>query len=553
MAGVEYTNRDWALRWTGMIAGSLLFSFPFYWLVITSWKGERELFRFPPDLVPELAVPAQTSPYIHPSMFAEPGVDHEREERSRIESAMIARAGDVLRASGVEPEGRWDLNDARLQRQLLNGIWTAVLPSVPETVWEGAIEEQTEAIVARMDEQRVLSAWNRIRKEFLIGPVNVVTADGIEHRLEPVADWQVTDGCGVETVVRSDEPFSRICYDFNKTGPIRLTRTYRGPALNEDLFYWSIRFGYDLSNHRAQIRLTGADYDLRAEGAVWLDSDQFYEVTMHRPEVRGDVYDYDLIPSVDTVDSAAVDAGELRVSVTLDPSNAVMRNYGKLSRNYRMALSAFPFNKFIWNSIYLVVLNIIGQLLACGLIAYSFARLRWPGRDICFLVLLSTMMLPPQVTTVPVFLVFKELGFYNTLVPLWLPSFFGAPFFIFLLRQFFLGIPRDLEEAAHIDGCGYVRTFVTIMIPLIRPALAAIAIFQFMNTWNDFFGPLIYTNEIDLAPLPLGLFIFRSSVQGQDFGMLMAVTTVMTLPVIAIFFFAQRYFIQGITLTGLKG
>jgi multiple sugar transport system permease protein len=162
------------------------------------------------------------------------------------------------------------------------------------------------------------------------------------------------------------------------------------------------------------------------------------------------------------------------------------------------------------------------------------------------------MMLPGQVTMIPVFLIFKALGWFNTLRPLWVPSFLGSAFFIFLLRQFMKTIPKDLEDAAKIDGCGFFGIYWRIILPLIKPALAAIAIFTFMGSWNDFMGPLIYVNDQRIYPLSLGLFMFQT-MWGAEHGMLMAASTLMTLPVVVMFFFAQRYFIQGVTLTGMKG
>ena len=184
--------------------------------------------------------------------------------------------------------------------------------------------------------------------------------------------------------------------------------------------------------------------------------------------------------------------------------------------------------------------------------AYAFSRLRWPGRDGVFILLLATMMLPAFVTMVPTFLIFRQLGWYNTLLPLWVPAFVGTPFYIFLLRQFMLGIPRELEEAARIDGCTWVGIYWRIVMPLMKPALATVAIFTFLATWNEFMGPLIYLSDERLFPLSLGLFKFRSQF-GTEFGMLMAASSLVTLPVIAVFFLAQRYFIEGATLTGLKG
>jgi ABC-type glycerol-3-phosphate transport system permease component len=245
------------------------------------------------------------------------------------------------------------------------------------------------------------------------------------------------------------------------------------------------------------------------------------------------------------------EVGTVALLVTVHPTSPLRATFDKFVRNYREAIRYVPFWTFARNSVLLVVLNIIGQLFACSMVAYAFARLRWPGRDIFFVVLLATMMLPPQVTMVPVFLIVRKLHWYNTLTPLWLPSFFGSAFFIFLLRQFLMTIPRDLEDAAKIDGCSYFGLYWRIMLPLIRPALAAVAIFQFLGSWNDFMGPLIYINDLRLTPLSLGLFQFQQE-HAAEWGMLMAGSLLMTLPAILIFFLAQKHFIQGITLTGIK-
>ena len=211
-----------------------------------------------------------------------------------------------------------------------------------------------------------------------------------------------------------------------------------------------------------------------------------------------------------------------------------------------------PLWTYVYNSVFLVALNIAGQVIGSSLVAFAFARLRWPGRDFCFVMVLATLMIPPQVTMIPVFLIFRQVGWYNTLQPLWVPSFAGAAFFIFLLRQFMRGIPADLEDSAKIDGCGYAGIYMRIILPLVRPALATIGIFTFMNVWNDFMGPLIYLSDQELYPLSLGLFALQT-FQASNFALMMAASVLMTLPVIALFFLAQRQFIQGIALTGMKG
>jgi ABC-type glycerol-3-phosphate transport system permease component len=221
-------------------------------------------------------------------------------------------------------------------------------------------------------------------------------------------------------------------------------------------------------------------------------------------------------------------------------------------KNYADALSYVNLVRYFGNTFFVTVASIIGTILSCSLVAFSFSRLRWPGRDAVFVILLATMMLPSQVTMIPVFLIFQKLGWVNTLRPLWVPSFFGTAFYIFLMRQAFLSIPNDLEDAAKIDGCGYFRIYWKVMLPLIKPAIAAVAIFQFIWSWNDFLGPLIYIHDKDLMTLSLGLQLFQNQ-HGAEWGMLMAASTMMTIPILVIFFVAQRYFIRGVVLTGLKG
>lgn len=207
---------------------------------------------------------------------------------------------------------------------------------------------------------------------------------------------------------------------------------------------------------------------------------------------------------------------------------------------------------FLGNTLYVTALSLAAVLFSSSLVAYSFARLRWPGRDALFVVLLATMMLPAAVTMIPTFLIYRHLGWVDTLRPLWFGGLFGGAFNVFLLRQFFLTIPNDLEDAAKIDGCGYFTIYWRIMLPLIKPALAALAILHFMGTWNDFMGPLIYISSPELMTGSYALQLFRSA-HSAEWALLTAAATLWTIPVLLLFFFTQRYFIQGITLTGIKG
>lgn len=226
-------------------------------------------------------------------------------------------------------------------------------------------------------------------------------------------------------------------------------------------------------------------------------------------------------------------------------------------KNYPDALKFLPPEydrglRPLWNTIYITLLTIIGTIISSSLVAFAFARLRWPGRDLLFMLLLATMMIPGAVTMLPVFLIFRSFGWIDTPKPLWVPALFGSGFNIFLLRQFFMTIPNELEEAARIDGCSYFTIYWKIMLPLIKPALAALTIFAFMGSWNNFMGPLIYINSPEKVTLAYALQLFQGAKGGEP-AMMTAAATLVMLPVLVVFFFTQRYMVQGVTLTGLKG
>lgn len=220
--------------------------------------------------------------------------------------------------------------------------------------------------------------------------------------------------------------------------------------------------------------------------------------------------------------------------------------------NYVDVFRYAPMHKYLVNTLIIVFPNILGAVLTSALAAYAFARLRAPGKNLLFMVLLSTMMLPAVVTMIPTYILFAQLGWVGTFKPLIIPPLAGSAFFIFLLRQFFLTIPRELEDAALIDGCSRLRIFTSIVLPLAKPALATVTIFAFMGSWNDYLGPLIYLGNKEQYTLSLGLQVFVQ-YHGAEWGLLMAASTMMVMPVILLFFFAQQHFVQGITLTGIKG
>ncbi|NLE46757.1 MAG: carbohydrate ABC transporter permease [Chloroflexi bacterium] len=226
--------------------------------------------------------------------------------------------------------------------------------------------------------------------------------------------------------------------------------------------------------------------------------------------------------------------------------------------NYAQVFERVPFHLYGWNTVRMTALCLMGQMLTASMTAYGFARLRFPGRDVLFIILLSTMMLPSQVTMIPSFLIFRYLGWIDTFKPLIVPDWLGgSAFTVFLLRQFISTLPIEMDEAAKIEGCGFFGIYWRIILPLIKPALAAVAIFVFMWNWNDIYYSLIYLNTQKNWTLALGLnFLRRSSPMGPgvlEVELLMAGSIIVMMPCLLLFFFAQKYFIQGIVFTGVKG
>jgi len=223
--------------------------------------------------------------------------------------------------------------------------------------------------------------------------------------------------------------------------------------------------------------------------------------------------------------------------------------------NYEEVMSRLPFLSYLRNTLIITIGALVGQVASASVSAYSFARLRWPGRDVIFAIILATIMVPYTVTLIPTFILFKQFGWIDTFFPLIVPFWFGGGAFnIFLLRQFFRTIPMELDESARLDGASSWRIFVEIVLPLSKPAIAVVTVFGFLSHWNDFFGPLVYLNSEDHRTLALGLTALQGLAWGRDAThLVMAVSVIMIAPIIVLFFLAQRTFIEGIVLTGLKG
>lgn len=552
-----------------LLLGSLIFALPIAWLISTTFKYEEEVFIFPPKWVPAIAQRPLESPWIVPKGEAVPrpeAVSPERWEllQPQLEEALSNRSLEILddgRLDGLPPDDLWPALSA--------GVWSAASIGVSETTWNGLDAEIVQEVLDRLDAERVEDVWQEVYRAVMLRDLTFVDVGLIDHPPGPDATyvdrWKPV-GSDAAVALRFDAPDDRtgtrqrdatltVAYDLADSSTASIEAVLPMPVAADQLLGFSLPIREDRSWHRYTVSLEVDGKRYVPEDGFRLGAWRWQEITFKRKELSdSDQRDLGIWPLVEVEGEGAFDRpGYCRVTLTIDRASAVGATMSKYFDGYRQAFLVTEHRwSYVFNSLYLVVLNVLGSVISCSLVAFAFARLRWPGRDALFVILLATMMLPPQVTMIPVFIIFKNLGWYNTLLPLWTPSFFGAAFFIFLLRQFMKGIPVELEEAAKIDGCGLFGIYWRVILPLMKPALAAVAIFTFIGAWNDFLGPLIYLNDQRLYPLSLGLFDFRTE-HNSDFRLLMAAATLMTLPVIAVFFLAQRYFIEGVTLTGLKG
>jgi multiple sugar transport system permease protein len=255
--------------------------------------------------------------------------------------------------------------------------------------------------------------------------------------------------------------------------------------------------------------------------------------------------------SVDETGKALLERKGETLSVWADEVT-IKQRLGLHWQNYREAFGMMDFFQNLRNTLFVCFTTVIGTVISCSLVAYSFARIQWKGREFMFVLVLATMMLPYQVVLIPLFSLYAKLGWVGSFKPLIVPYFFATPFYVFLLRQFFLSIPQDLSAAARIDGCNEFDIYWRIILPLSKPALATTALFMFLFQWGDFLNPLIYLQDRTQYTLAVALQQFQSQHESA-WGPLMAMSTVITLPIVALFFLTQKTFIEGITMSGLKG
>ncbi len=548
-----------------LIGGSLVFVWPFLWMVATSAKLDRELFGETMRLLPQRPIPRRQSPYIDDRLFADLHGPHQVEAITMIEK-------DLASLHYPWPN---DVDRQVLLRETARGAYAKLLTVLPGEFWELPAEQLHAKLTPQISPDLIAEIVGQLRRAFCVGAFRAQSYEQEEDLLVPADQvataWQLRGDATARLIQKGtpNEPYAELHYDFAKGDTVTLTQTFRTTFPLVQLHRLQLSLRYDDTWHGLKVFVEKKGRRYEAARALPLaDHEWVLDSWQERgPEDRPTkIKTWTLLePAVrpgtaspaTTASPAPTSPNEIKVTLELHRTNQLGAWWAKITRNYRLTFDQIPFWRYVGTSLFLVILNLIGTLFSCSLVAYAFARLQWPGRTFCFALLLATMMIPAQVTMIPQFLIMQKLGWYNTLQPLWIASFVAPAFYVFLLRQFLKGVPRDLEDAARLDGCGFLRIYWHIMLPLVRQTLAAIAIFTFLASWNEFMMPLIYLADQRLYPLSFGLYAFQVQVSNpgtaKGMGMVMAAAFLMTLPVIAIFFFAQRYFLRGVTLTGLKG
>jgi len=526
--------------------GSAVFLWPFLWMIGTSMKLDREVMTSQLRLFPRAPVPAKVSPYWDDQLFADLPSKHQADLLPEIESALQRIDMDWGVAGGVET----------VQKLVARGLFKRLSETAEIALWNGPSEALKAQARALATPEAVDEVMRQLRRSLGVGQLRARSYDLVEDGLVAQGGvseaWRTLDSSLVASNEARD-PFASWRYDFSKKAEPRLEQTFKTSFPLERLHRLQLEYRSDDGWHAMMfsVEMKGRRYE--AERPIYMADRQTGVALFQEPgpdDQTNKIRNWVLLREAGTSTVTAPD--EMKVTIALRESSLMDAWGAKILRNYQSTLRHIPFWRYVGTSLFLVILTMVATLFSCSLVAYSFARLQWPGRGFCFALMLATMMIPPQVTMIPNFLIIRSLGWYNTLLPLWVPHLFAGAFNVFLLRQFLKGIPKDLEDAARIDGCGFLRIYWHVMLPLIKPTLAAIAIFTFMGTWNDFMGPLIYLSDQQLYPLSFGLYALNVQA-GGSLPMMMAGSLLMTLPIIALFFFAQRYFMQGVTLTGIKG
>jgi len=553
---------EMAILYAVLVTGAVLFSFPFVWMVATSFKTNREMSSG--NLWPTAPRPQAASPFIDLNEFDEPhpfsGVSETdwRQARPRLESLFLDRVNAWRpRTDGGDSErliGSRTSDPASYRNEMVQGLFALIGERLSDTARSAGADAIVQEAGRLVDDAMLARVYDRIDRRISLGALRVRSSDHQMHAVATGEGWRVVRGEGKLVEHRQGNGVSAdMDVRFTQADPtctLEIKPSVGFEPSSIDRVFISCRG--DGSWDRVGLQVIRAGQVYRASEVINFSDHRGREIQLRWRDHSVDPMQRRVYYWLDHVGPAPKGSPPFSVEMTVTKNSLAGAWVDKVLHQYRAVFREIPFGRYIMTSLSLSLLSIVLMVFGSTLSAYAFARLNWPGRDLCFVIMLATMMIPPQVTMIPSFLIFKSIGWYNTLLPLWAPAVFGTPFFIFLLRQFLKTIPNDLEDAARIDGCGFMRIYWHVMVPLVTPTIAIIAIYTFIATWNNFMGPLIYVNDDRLFPLAMGLFKFNLRA-GSDVGLMMAAAFIMTMPIIILFFFVQRYFIQGVTLTGMKG
>lgn len=527
--------------------------YPFVWMFMTSIKTDEELSLG--SLAPAIPSFRRESPYVR----AEIEVERPEDAPAPQFSAALPALREMTRAATTAalPGGLPSIDRERWASSAASMLLGRTVGRLPKQVWTGDTSALLEQYRQLLTPDAISGAIADQLSRLELSALTLRTLDG--HTISLATGTEIPDRFRIESGTASlvgTEAGGRLDYAFRSGSdePVVLVHDFMLPAgvEAEAIHKLTLSLRADDSWHRVTATLDVGHTHWESTKPSYLAQNRAVSISFQPPS-----FDDTTIRARTWVPLRAEGTSDrdrnARLRIVISPSSALQATVGKVLRNYLRAFNSVPFFQYVGNSLVLVTLTIAGALFSSAFVAYAFARLHWPGRAVALIILLSTMMIPSQVTMIPSFLVWRSLGWYNTLNPLWVPAWLGSAFFIFLMVQHMKTIPKELEEAARIDGLNVVQTWWYVIVPQLKPTLAAIAIMSFLGAWNDFLGPLIYLRDQSKFPLSLGLFGMRIMDSSPDWSMLMAGNMLMTLPSILVFFAFQRYFIEGMTVSGMKG
>ncbi len=545
----------WCMRrgWLHLLLLTLagLFLSPLLWMASTSVKTDEELAD--PGLLPPAPRACPVSPYVRrsPGLVRPDGASEA--QWPMLEALLLQRAESaVLRslppAPPVDPEAWCHAAGIQLARQVIariaKGEWadhTRAGDAIDRACTLDAAAQALDASLARLE---------------LLG-LELTTEDAQLFTLldqHALASAVVVESGDAQLQTMPDA--LRLAYRFDhQDSPVVIAIPFSWPegVQASQLHNLALQLRCDDSWHTITAELDAGGVHWRGTRSTPLAQQRQCAISFQPPSFDDSTYrNHSWVP-LEAAGAVPLDARHGLLRLTIHRSGPLRVAWERMIRNYERAFLAVPFWTYVGNSTLLVALVVLGSLFSSAFVAYAFARLQWPGRSIAFMLLLATMMLPSQVTMVPSFLVWRSLGWYNTLNPLWVGAWLGNAFFIYLMVQQLRTIPKELEEAARIDGLNALQTWWYVIVPQLAPSLAAIAVMSFLGAWNDFMGPLVFLRDQSRFPLSLGLFGMKVDGTATDFGMQMAGNLLMTLPTVLVFFCFQRYFIQGMASSGIKG